>query len=114
MEAKVVDRPPTSYMAPPLQLPGYAFDSATNRYYKLPKGQAAPLQSRPSSTSSIATREESDGRKRKRARKTVEKGKWRAAESVLWGLREMSTGGDLGGNVGEREKLHQYIPFLPI
>lgn len=97
-------------MAPPLSIPGYAFDPATNRYFKQPTSTAklTPSQSRPPpSSSSSSARGESEGRKRKRARKTVEKGKWTTVEPNLWGLRELSTRGNWEGNGGKREKLHQ-------
>ncbi|GAA5838751.1 hypothetical protein JCM11251_006726 [Rhodosporidiobolus azoricus] len=107
---------------PPLSIPGYAWDG--KRYYKVFKSAAkhtpasqirAGSSLPPPATSSSRT--ETEGRRKKRARKTLAKGKWRAAEAPqpnLWGLREMSVQSAWQGSVGTRERLHHDMRSLSL
>ncbi|GAA5886770.1 hypothetical protein JCM6882_005882 [Rhodosporidiobolus microsporus] len=106
----------------PLDIPGYAWDG--KRYYKVPKSAAKHTpasQSRASAATppqpTSSSQGVSEGRRKKRARKTVKKGKWRAVETPqpnLWGLRESGVGRRCEGSVGRREKLHHDLQSLSL
>ncbi|GAA5955723.1 hypothetical protein JCM21900_000898 [Sporobolomyces salmonicolor] len=94
--------------APPLHIPGYVWDG--KRYYKAPtaaKAIPSSSQLRTSSTSkptsSHLRSEDSQGRKRKKARRAKEKGKGRAVEPSIPSLLRDLPLGDVGR--GRREKL---------
>ncbi|GAA5876740.1 hypothetical protein JCM8547_002034 [Rhodosporidiobolus lusitaniae] len=101
-------------MPAPLNLPGYTYDPNTNRYFRT---GARPPTASPSSSSTTRPPVSSDARQRKRARKTIQKGKWTRLEPAqpnLWGLRELGTGSRWESSVGAREKLHHDFRSLSL
>lgn len=76
-------------MAPaalPLQIPGYAFDG--KRYFKILPGSKPP----PPPPASADDSKLSQGRKRKKLKRTLEKGKQRAVEPSTSALRSQFDG----------------------
>ncbi|GAA6048333.1 hypothetical protein JCM3770_000954 [Rhodotorula araucariae] len=81
--------------SPPLQLPGYTWDPEAKRFFKAPTSAAKHTPASSARTASSRHRlaqaqNESAAKKRKRARKTHDKGKWRAIEPAgLGALRNL-------------------------
>ncbi|BGP49977.1 DDB1- and CUL4-associated factor 4 [Rhodotorula kratochvilovae] len=95
---------------PPLQLPGYTWDPQTKRFFKTPTSVAKHTPASSARTASsrqqhAQAKDESAARKRKRARKTLDKGKWRAVEPAgLGALRNLELG--RWDSVGRTERMH--------
>ena len=105
-------------MQAPLQLPGYSWDPVTRRFFKQVHNPAkhTPASSARSTSARQLDRtakdqDESASRRRKRARKTRDKGKWRAVEPQgVAALRSLDLG--RSDSRAQRDSLQQCVRLL--